>query len=99
VSRRRTEDKVSVVAKVRGSAEGLYQQAKARYADSETMQRAGKRAGKRAGEAAAQARRAAGQGAGQAGQAAGHLKERVKDLAGKTSSAVRDARSRAAAHK
>jgi hypothetical protein len=75
---------VSLVAKIRGSAEGLYQQAKARYADSNAMQRAGKQAGDTAA---------------QAGQAAGQLTKRVKDLAGKTSSAVKDARSRAATHK
>jgi hypothetical protein len=77
ISRRRTEEKVSLVAKVKDKAGGLYEQARAKYADNDTMQKAGEaaqKAGKQASEAASQAT------------------DRLKDLAAKTTSAVKDAR-------
>jgi len=75
--------KVSLVAKVKNRAEGLYEQAKSKYADSESMQKAGKQAG----QAASQAGHATG-------KAASQVADRVKDLASKTSSAVKDARAK-----
>jgi len=77
---------VSLVAKVKDTAGDLYQQAKTKYSDSDAMQKAGKQAGQAAAHA------------GQtAGQMAGKLKDtplagRLKDLAGKTGSAVKGAR-------
>jgi hypothetical protein len=79
----RTEDKVSLVAKVRDTAGGLYEQAKGKYSDSDTMQRAGKQAS---------------QAAAQAGDLATQATGRLKDLAGKTSSAVKSARSKGTPH-
>jgi hypothetical protein len=76
---------VSLVARIRESADGLYRQAKAKYADSDGMQRAGKQAGQAARQASKQASKQAGQ-----------VTDRVKDLAAKTSTAVRDARAKAA---
>jgi len=73
---------VSLVAKVRDTAGGLYEQAKVKYGDSDAMQRAGKQAS---------------QAASQAGDLAAQATDRLKDLAGKTSSAVKSARSKGTA--
>jgi hypothetical protein len=64
-------------AKVRSRAGGLFDQAKAKYASSEAAQKASK----------------------QASQTAGQVVGRLKDLAGKTSSALRSARSSGDAHR
>jgi hypothetical protein len=68
---------VSLVAKVKSKADDLSTKAKARYADSDAMQKASK----------------------QAGQAASQVADRLKDLAGKTTSAVKDARTKGATHR
>jgi hypothetical protein len=73
---------MSLVAKVRDTAGGLYEQAKVKYGDSDAMQRAGKQAS---------------QAASQAGDLAAQATDRLKDLAGKTASAVKSARSKGTA--
>ena len=90
---------MSLVEKVKGTAGDLYQQAKAKYSDSDAMQKAGKQAG----QAAAQAGKAGKQAGQAAGQMAGKLKDtplagRLKDLAGKSTSAVKGDRSKGTAH-
>jgi hypothetical protein len=77
ISRRRTEEQVSLVAKIKDTAGNLYGQGKAKYESSDAMQKAGK----------------------QAGQVAGQVTERVKDMATKTSSAVKEKRAKSADHK
>jgi hypothetical protein len=81
ISRRRTEEKVSLVAKVKDKAGGLYEQARAKYADNDAMQKVGRQAGEAAQKAGKQASEAASQAT-----------DRLKDLAAKTTSAVKDAR-------
>lgn len=90
---------MSLVAKVKDTAGDLYQQAKAKYSDNDAMQKAGKQAG----HAASQAGQAAAHAGHAAGQMAGRLKDtqlagRLKDLAGKTTSAVKSARPKGATH-
>jgi len=51
---------VSLVTKVRDTAGSVYGQAKARYAGSDTMQKAGRQAGQAAGQAAGKVREISG---------------------------------------
>lgn len=84
---------VSLVAKVRDTAGGLYQQARDKYSRSEGMQRAVRQGSEKAGQAATKARekysnsegmqRAARQASEKAGQAAA----KARDLAGKVARA------------
>jgi hypothetical protein len=50
---------VSLVAKVKGTAGGIYQQAKAKYEGSDAMQKAGKQAGQAATQVAGRLKDAA----------------------------------------
>jgi hypothetical protein len=77
LSRRGAEEKVSLVAKVKGRADSLVAQAKTKYAENEKVRKAGKQAGKAAGQAAG----------------------RIRQLAAKTTTAVKDARDRRVAHR
>jgi hypothetical protein len=60
---------VSLVAKVRDTAGGLYQQARDKYSSSEGMQRAARQASEKAGQAATKARDLAGKSRTAAGKA------------------------------
>jgi hypothetical protein len=75
---------VSLVAKVKGRAGDVYQQAKTRYADSDAMQKAGKQAG---------------EALTQASEAGKQLTGRLKDLAAKATAAVKDAQAKGASHR
>lgn len=55
---------MNLVSKVKDSAGGLYEQAKARYSASDTMQKAGHKTGRAAGQAASQLSDAAGKASG-----------------------------------
>jgi hypothetical protein len=55
---------VNVVSKVRDSAGGLYEQAKAKYTASDKLQKAGHQAGRTAGQLASQLTDAAGKASG-----------------------------------
>jgi len=79
---------VSLVAKVKDTAGDMVQQAKTKYSESDAMQKAGKQAG----QAAAQAGQAATQAAGRIKDT--QLAGRLKDLAGKTTSAVKGGKSK-----
>jgi len=99
-----TEVAVSVVAKVKDKAAGVYEQAKARYADSNARQRASQQAshmtsrirdlsGKAtSGQLAGKLRDASGKAT--SGQLAGKL----RDASGKATAAVKDARARRHSH-
>ena len=84
---------VSLVAKVRDTAGELYGHAKARYAASDTMQRASQQAGQAASRVTSRVRDLSSKAA--SGQAAG----KIRDLSGKATAAVRDARARRPEHK
>jgi hypothetical protein len=55
---------VNVVSKVRNSAGGLYEQAKAKYTASDKLQKAGHQAGRAAGQLASQLTDATGKASG-----------------------------------
>jgi hypothetical protein len=79
---------VSVVAKVKDKAAGVYEQAKAKYADSNARQRAGQQASHMTGRI----RDASGKAS--SSQLAGKL----RDASGKATAAVKDARARRRTH-
>ena len=84
---------VSLVAKVRDTAGELYGHAKARYAASDTMQRASQQAGQAASRVTSRVRDLSGKAA--SGPAAG----KIRDLSGKATAAVRDARAHRPEHR
>ena len=84
---------MTLVTKVKDKAGGLYGQAKAKYAASDTIQKAGLQAGKTAGQVASRLRDMTGKAA--SGQMAG----KVRELPGKATAAVKDARARRLAHR
>jgi hypothetical protein len=83
-----TEVAVSVVAKVKDKATGVYEQAKARYSGSNARQRAGQQAS----HMTSRIRDASGKAS--SSQLAGKL----RDASGKASAAVKDARARRHTH-
>ncbi len=95
---------MSLVTKVRDTAGSVYGQAKARYAGSDTMQKAGRQAGQAAGQAAGKIREISGKAA--ASQTAGKIREitgkaaatptagKIREISGKATSAVKNARPR-----
>jgi hypothetical protein len=85
---RRTGGEVSLVAKVKDTAGDMVNQARAKYSESDAMQKAGRQAG----QAASQAGQAANQMAGKLRDT--QLAGRLKELAGKTTSAVKGARTK-----
>jgi uncharacterized protein YjbJ (UPF0337 family) len=104
---------VSVVAKVRDKAAGVYGQAKAKYGDSNAWQRAGHvtdriRAKATSGQLAGKLRDASGKAT--SGQLAGKLRDasgkatsgqlagKLRDASGKATAAMRDARARRHSH-
>ena len=84
---------VSLVAKVRDAAGELYGHAKARYAASDTMQKASHQAGQAAGRVTSRVRDLSGKAA--SSPTAG----KIRDLSGKATAAVRDARARRPEHR
>jgi uncharacterized protein YjbJ (UPF0337 family) len=99
-----TEVAVSVVAKVKGKAAGVYEQAKARYADRNARQRAGQQAShmtSRIRDLSGKAK--SSQVAGKLRDASGkatssQLAGKLRDASGKATAAVKDARARRHAH-
>jgi hypothetical protein len=95
---------VSVVAKVKDKASGVYEQAKARYSDSNARQRAGQQASQMtsrirdlsgkasASPLAAKLRDASGKAS------TSPLAAKLRDASGKATTAVKDARARRHAH-
>ena len=75
---------MSVVAKVKDKAAGAYEQAKARYADSNARQRAGQQAS----HMTSRIRDLSGKAA------SSPLAGKVRDASGKATAAVKDARAR-----
>ena len=96
---------MSVVAKVRDKAAGVYEQAKTRYADSNARHRAGQQASQMtsrlrdlsgkatSGQLAAKVRDASGKAT------SGQLAAKLRDASGKATSAVKDARGRRHVHR
>jgi hypothetical protein len=90
---------VSLVTKVRDTAGGLYQQAKAKYASSDAMQKAGQQAGQVRQKAGKQAGQMAGQAREIAGKQAGVLASKLKEYADRATTAAKDARAKGTAHR
>jgi hypothetical protein len=100
---------VSLVAKVRDTAGELYGQAKARYAASDTMQKAGHQAGQAAGRVTSRVRHLSGTAASgpMAGKirdlsgkaASGPMAGKIRDLSGKATAAMKDARAHKPEHR
>jgi len=84
---------VSLVAKVRDTASELYGHAKARYAASDAMQRAGQQAGQAAGRVSNRVRDLSGKAASTP------MAAKIRDLSGKAAAAVRDARAHRPEHR
>jgi hypothetical protein len=100
---------VSLVAKVRDAAGELYGHAKARYAASDTMQKASHQAGQAASRVTSRVRDLSGKAA--SSPTAGKIRDlsgkaassptagKIRDLSGKATAAVRDARARRPEHR
>jgi hypothetical protein len=84
---------VSLVAKVRNTAGGLYGQAKARYAASDTMRKAGEQASQAANRMTSRVRDLSGKAA------SGPMAGKIRDLSGKAAAAVKDAQARRPDHR
>ena len=79
---------MSVVAKVKDKAAGVYEQAKAKYADGNSRQRAGQQAG----QMTSRIRDLSGKAA------SSPLAGKLRDASGKATAAVKDARARRHPH-
>jgi hypothetical protein len=80
---------VGLVAKVRDKATELYRQAKARYADSETMQKAGQQAGQAASRVTGRVRDVSGKAASSPMAdkiRSSPMGDKIRDLSGKAAS-------------
>jgi hypothetical protein len=84
---------VGLVAKVRYTAGELYGQAKARYAASATIRKAGRQAGQAADRITGRARDLSGKAA------SGPMAGKIRDLSGKAATAVKDAQARRPEHR
>jgi len=84
---------VSLVAKVRNTAGELYGQAKARYAKSDTMRKAGSQANHAAKRMTSRVRDLSGKAA------SGPMAGKIRDLSGKAATAVKDAQARRPDHR
>jgi hypothetical protein len=84
---------VGLVAKVRYTAGELYGQAKARYAASDTMQKAGQQAGHAVGRMTGRVRDLSGKAA------SGPMADKIRDLSGKAAAVVKDAQARRPDHR
>jgi hypothetical protein len=100
---------VDLGAKVRYTAGELYGQAKARYAASDTMRKAGQQAGQAASRITGQVRDLSGKAAFallagkirdlSAKAASGPMAGKIRDLSGKAAAAVKDAQARGPEHR
>lgn len=79
---------MSLVAKVKDTAGSLYGQAKAKYAESDALQKAGQQAGQAAGQAAGKLRGLSGKAG------SGQLGDRLRAARDKATTTVKDARAR-----
>jgi hypothetical protein len=84
---------VGLVAKVRYTAGELFGQAKARYAASDTMRKAGQQAGRAASRMTGRVRDLSGKAA------SGPMAGKIRDLSGKAAAAVKDAQARRPEHR
>ena len=84
---------VGLVAKVRYMAGELFGQAKARYAASDTMRKAGEQAGQAASRMTGRVRDLSGKAA------SGPMAGKIRDLSGKAAAAVKDAQARRPEHR
>ena len=95
---------MSVVAKVKDKAAGVYEQAKVRYADSNARQRAGQQASDmtsrlRDASGKATSSRMAGKLRDASGKAtSSRMAGKLRNASGKATAAVKDARARRHAH-
>ena len=95
---------MSLVSKIRNTAGGMYGQAKAKYAASPAMQKAGQQAGHATSQVAGKLRDASGRASSShtaaslrkmSGRAASApVADRLRELPGKATAAVKDAQSR-----
>jgi hypothetical protein len=84
---------VGLVAQVRYTAGELYEQAKARYAASDTMRKAGQQAGQAASRTTRRVRDLSGKAA------SGPMADKIRDLSGKAAAVVKDAQARRPEHR